>query len=168
MVHYRVKITGIDAGFVKRQIDSLYKLSAIQIERLARETETLIRQKITERIERAGSEGNLANSFFAVQLGEASWGVGDIEYLNQNAPYWYWQNFGVAQSGRKTPPRSRGQFAPGVPQPTAGQSGARWYQSSSGGFLINPTKPIKAKNYIDATLAEVNILIKSVLGKGKI
>ena len=123
MVRYRVNITGLGKDFTRRQVQSIQNLAERQIEEIARETELVIKQKISERIERAGSTGNLADSFTTVPLGFASWGVGDIDYLNKQAPYWYWQNFGVAQSGRTTPPRSVGQFSPGIAKPTPGQSG---------------------------------------------
>lgn len=167
MSHFKVTVTGIGQKFVQRQAQFIKRISERQLEAIARETEEVIKQKIRERINRVGSEGNLENSFTTVPLSYAGWGVGDIDFLNKQAPYWYWQNFGVAQSGRTTPPRSRGQFSPGIPEPTQGQSGGRWYQSNTGGFLINPTKPITAKNYIDATLNEVNQIIARVTRRVK-
>lgn len=75
--------------FVREQIVSIRSLSERHLEEIARETARVIKQKIQERIERAGSTGNLANSMFAFPL-EDGWGVGDINYLNKQAPYWYW------------------------------------------------------------------------------
>lgn len=162
MANVRVTITGLDKNFVRRQIESVKTLAESQVKQLADETVNVMRRNIAERIERAGSTGNLENSITAIPI-ENGWGVGDIEFLNKQAPYWYWQNFGVAQSGRKVPPRSKGQFEPGTPQPTVGENGSRWYQSNSGGFLINPQKEIEAKNYIEATINEINQIIASVI-----
>ena len=53
--------------------------------------------RIKERVERDGSTGNLANSFTTVKITNG-WGVGDIDFLNQNANYWYWQNLSSAQT----------------------------------------------------------------------
>ena len=102
--------------------------------------------------------------FFTVQLSDG-WGVGDINFLNQNAKYWFWQNFGVAQTGRTIPPASRGRFNSGNPAPQTGGGNSRWNQSSTGEFLIQPNKPIEAKNYIQATINQVNQIIASVTAR---
>jgi hypothetical protein len=160
----RVTIEGIGKNFAKIQAQTVARLAERQIEEIARETERVIKQKITERIEREGSTGNLANAFTTVKLANG-WGVGDVAYLNSNANYWYWMNFGVAQSGRTTPPRSRGAFRTGNPAPTPGGGTSRWNQSSTGQYLINPIKPIEAKNYIQATISEINRIISTVVGR---
>jgi hypothetical protein len=158
----RISISGLGKDFARIQTQVIAKLSEKHIEAIARETEVVIKAKIKERIEREGSTGNLANSFTTVKIPDG-WGVGDIDFLNTQAPYWYWQNFGKAQSGRTTPPRSRGQFGTGNPQPIAGGGRSKWNQNSNGQYLIDPKKPIEAKNYIQATLNEVNKIISSVV-----
>ena len=162
MANVKVTITGLGKNFARVQSEIIRRLSDRQIEAIARETEVVIKQKITERIQREDSTGNLADAFTTVRLSDG-WGVGDIDFLNRQAPYWFWQNFGKAQSGRTIPPRSRGQFKTGSPQPIAGGGKSRWNQSSSGRYLIDPKKPIEAKNYIQATLNEVNQIISSVI-----
>lgn len=163
MAKVTVSIKGLGKNFAKTQAIIIQNLSDRQIEAIARETEQVIKAKITERsTKRENSTGNLANSFTTVKI-TGGWGVGDINFLNQQAPYWYWQNFGIAQSGRKIPPRSRGRFNTGNPRPTAGGGTSRWNHSSNGEFLIDPKKPIEAKNYIQATLNEVNKIISSVV-----
>lgn len=162
MAKIRVSIEGLGKNFAKVQASIIQKLSEKHIEAIARETEAVIKEKIKERIERDGSTGNLANSFTTVKI-PGGWGVGDIAFLNTQAPYWYWQNFGKAQSGRTIPPRSRGGFRTGNPQPMAGGGKSRWNQSSNGQYLINPKKPIEAKNYIQATINEVNKIVSSVV-----
>lgn len=161
MAKITVKIKG-NKNFAKVQTQIILNLSDRHIEAIARKTEQVIKQKITERIVREDSTGNLANSFTTVKI-TGGFGVGDIDFLNKQAPYWFWQNFGVAQSGRKVPPRSRGRFNTGSPQPIAGGGNSRWNQSSTGQFLIDPKKPIEAKNYIQATLNEVNQIVSSVV-----
>jgi len=162
----RVKITGLGQNFVRQQAESIRLLSERQIEEIARETELVIKAKISERIKRDGSTGNLANSFTTVKIA-GGWGIGDINFLNQQAPYWYWQNFGKAQSGRTTPPRSKGAFTSGNPAPQSAGGNSRWGQSSTGQYMINPTKPIEAKNYIQATINEINLIISSVVRRTK-
>ncbi len=161
MAKVTTKIKG-NKNFAKAQTTIILNLADRQIEGIARRTEVVIKDKIAERIEREGSTKNLANAFTTVQITDG-WGVGDIAFLNQQAPYWFWQNFGKAQSGRTTPPRSRGQFRTGSPQPIAGGGKSRWNQSSTGKYLINPQKPIEAKNYIQATLNEVNQIVSSIV-----
>lgn len=150
----------VKSDFANSQTAFILRLSDKQLEAIARKTEQVIKEKITERIERDGSTGNLANSFTTVKI-TGGWGVGDIDFLNKQAPYWYWQNFGTAQSGRKVPPSSKGAFKSGNPRPTSGASGSRW--GSNGNFFIKPKKPITAKNYIQATLNEVNQIVSSVV-----
>ena len=162
MPKVRVSIKGIGKDFAKIQAQTIARLSERQIEEIARETEKVIKAKIRERIEREGSTGNLANSFTTVKISNG-WGVGDINFLNQNAKYWYWMNYGVAQSGRTTPPKSRGAFRTGNPAPSSEGGTSRWNQSSTGQYMINPTKPIEAKNYIQATISEINLIIASVV-----
>ncbi len=162
MPNIRVSVEGLGKNFAKIQANIIRNLSDRQIEAIARQTEVVIKQKIAERIEREGSTGNLANSFTTVKITDG-WGVGDIDFLNQQAPYWFWQNFGKAQSGRTIPPRSRGRFRTGNPQPVQGGGKSRWNQSTGGQFLIDPKKPIEAKNYISATLNEVNQIVSSVV-----
>ena len=162
MANVRVTITGMGAKFAKVQTQTIALIAERQIEAMARETETVIQNKIQERIKRDGSTGHLASSFQTVKI-SGGWGVGDIEYLNANAPQWHWLNFGVAQSGRRIPPgtnenpRIRGHFSPD----TKGR-----FTKGSPSFAMNPTKPIEAMNYIQATLNEVNGIIAKVLARG--
>lgn len=159
----RVKITGLGRNFIRNQVISIQDLSDRQVKAIADETVIVIRREITARIEREGSTGNLANSFFAFPI-TGGHGVGDIEFLNQNAKYWYWQNFGIALSGRSIPPstaefpRNRGSFNGQAPQ--AGGGTSRW---GKGVFPITPTKPIEAKNYIQATVSQVNQIVASAI-----
>lgn len=167
MPKVRVSITGIGKDFAKIQATAISLLAERHIKEIARETERVIKAKITERIIREDSTGNLADSFTTVKISNG-WGVGDIDYLNANAKYWYWQNFGVAQSGRDTPPQSRGAFRTGNPAPQSAGGTSRWNQSTGGQYRIKPTKPIEAKNYIQATINEINQIISSVIGRTKL
>jgi hypothetical protein len=89
------------------------------------------------------------------------YGVGNIETLNQKAPWWAWINFGRAFSGRTIPPgtnedeaitghfdsKTKGIFTKGQPQ-----------------FPIFPKKAISAHNFIEKSLgvmiSKVRELIK--------
>ncbi len=166
MPKYRVSITGLGKDFARIQTQTIQRLSERQIFEIAKETERVIKAKITESIERDGSSGNLANSFTTVKI-SGGWGVGDINFLDQHAPYWSFMNYGVTKSGRKTPPRSRGAFATGNPAPQQSGGTSRWGQSAGGQYLINPTKSISPKNYIQKTISEINQIIASVVRRTK-
>ena len=165
MTTVSVTVAGLGPKFIQTQIQKITNIAQRQIKEIAYETERVIRQKIKESIEREGSTGNLADSFFAFPMTDG-YGVGNIDYLNTNAKAWHWQNYGIAQSGRKVPPRSRGQFRTGSPAPASGGGNSRWNQSSTGQYMINPTKAITAKNYIQKTVNEINQIISSVLKRG--
>ncbi|KKL52802.1 hypothetical protein LCGC14_2281810 [marine sediment metagenome] len=162
MANVKVTITGLGQNFVRIQAQTIALIAERQIEAMARETEIVIQQKIQERIKRDGSTGHLARSFFTVKTTDG-WGVGDIDFLNANAKQWHWLNYGIAQSGRTTPPgtnenpRIRGHFT----SHTKGR-----FMKGSPSFPMNPTKPIEAINYIQATLNEVNGIIAKVLARG--
>jgi len=162
LANVKVTISGLGQNFVRTQIASIRLLSERQIEAMARETEIVIQRIIQERIKRDGSTGHMASGFQTVKTTDG-WGVGDIDYLNANVKQWYWLNFGVAQSGRTIPPgtnenpRIRGHFS----SHTKGR-----FQKGSPSFPMNPTKPIEAMNYIQATLNEVNGIIAKVLSRG--
>jgi len=144
-------------------------LSERQMFHMSEETVKEIRNKIAESLQRPGSTGNLASSFFSEKTVDG-YGIGNIDYLNTNAKYWHWQNYGVAQSGRRTPPMSVGYFAPGEAKPNVNSfRQGRFIQDSSeaGGYLMIPTKPIEAKNYIEKTIARISEIANSVLSTVK-
>lgn len=165
MAKVRVTITGLGKDFAKIQAQTIARVSERQLEEMARETEKVIQAKIQASIEREDSTGNLANSFTTVKI-PGGYGVGDIDFLNTNAPQWYWQNFGVAQSGRRIPPPTRGRFNSGNPAPDSAGGKSRWNQSSNGEFFMTPQKPIEPKNYIQQTINEINQIISSVIRRG--
>ena len=157
--------------FSTKQFSAIKTLIENQLSSIAFNTEKTIQDKIKESLQRPGSTGNLSRSFFAEKSGARSWGVGSISYLNQHAPYWRWINFGVAATGRTTPPTTVGAFSPGSPSPNAGDFRRGRFQHNSGaggGFLLTPKKPIQAHNYIARTLIEVPKIISKVLSRIKL
>lgn len=162
----RVIIKGI-TKFKTTQFKTIQELSERQLEVLAKETEILIQRKITESIQRPGSTGDLANSFFAEQTING-WGIGNISFLNQNAKQWYWINYGVAQTGRSIPPNTKGTFSPGNPKPDSSSFRNGRFKQSSNGYLMKPNKPIEPHNFIARTLQQIPILISNVLSKVKL
>lgn len=127
---------------------------------------------ITNSIKRDPSTGNLIRNItckFEGVGGQFMWSfwIGDISLLDQNAPYWYWQNYGKARSGRTIPPANRGYF-PGSNPPMQGEGGERWTHTlsgrvSAGDYFINPQKAISPMNYIERSANELEIRLNKIL-----
>lgn len=168
MSFIRVNITGLGEKFENEQKAFLSILANTQVEEMAKETEKVIKQNITQSIQRPDSTGNLALQMYAEKIGDKNWGIGNISVLNVKAKYWKWLNYGVAGTGRTTPPTTIGYFNPGNPAPEASsfRQGRFVHDSSeNGGFLMIPNRPIQAHNYIEKTLSEIPSIIQIVLGR---
>src|SRR6185295_158972 len=149
--------------FKAQQILLIHQLSERQLQECAKATVTVMRFHIQTSIERSGSTGKLALGIFESKL-TSGWGVGDIDYLNQNVPYWAWINYGVARTGRIIPPGTNenpkilGYFD----SPTKGR-----FQKGPQYFPIFPTKPITAHNYIEKTVQQIPIIVNTTLKRFK-
>jgi len=90
----------------------------------------------------------------------SGYGVGNISILNIKAKWWYWINYGKAQSGRTIPPgtkenpRITGHFVPG----TKGI-----FTKGQPKFPMNPKKAIKAHNYIEKALGVMISKVRELL-----
>jgi hypothetical protein len=97
---------------------------------------------------------------------QVGYGVGNIEVLNQKAPWWAWINFGRAQSGRTIPPPSIGSFS-NMPIPDSGAKGGTWLYKIHGFggkmYKLNPKKAIKAHNYIEKSLGVMISKVRELL-----
>jgi hypothetical protein len=160
-----VKSIETSNNFVFTQIKKIKVLSEKHLESLAKETEVVLKQNIKDSLQRPSSTGNLENNITSEKTGNLSWGVGNIAILNQNAPYWRWINFGIAASGRTTPPKTVGFFNPGQQAPDASSFRNGRFSKDGTGFLINPQKPIQAHNFIERTLANLPTIIAKILGR---
>lgn len=161
----QVKITGFDR-FAQTQVVIIRDLSERQLERIAKETEVIIREKIQASITRANSTGNLENSFNAEKIFRG-WGVGNINFLNSQAPYWAHVNFGSSVVGASHNHRvPQGAFNPGNPFPDSGSAGARW-EAGAGPYSFIPTQPIAPLNYISKTLQELNLIVEKAIREVK-
>lgn len=165
MANVTVKITGAK-NTLRKQIKFVTKLADKQLERMAEATAETMKNKIRESITRANSSGRLENSIFSQKLGEMNYGVGNISYLNQNAPYWRHVNYGSTAIGASHSHRvPTGGFEPGFQSPTAGGSGGRWFLAT-GGSSFRPSRPIAPRNYIAKTLREIPRIIRAELKRG--
>ena len=96
------------------------------------------------------------------------YGVGNIETLNQKAPWWQWINFGRAASGRTAPPEDGGSFAPGEGKPNRASFRSGLWQHGkpdSNGTLwgLLPNKDIQPHNYIEKALGIMISKVRELL-----
>lgn len=160
---FKVRIKAVDtSNFARSQVRSVTLLSERQIRAIAEETAKAMKDNIQESITRANSSGNLGNSIFAEQIING-YGVGNIGFLNDNAPYWRHVNFGSVGIGASHSHRvPAGAFQPGTAAPIAGGAGQRW-ETGSGNFSFIPGRPIQPLNYIAKTLSEIDSIVRRVL-----
>ena len=85
-------------------------------------------------------------------IGGVTIGIGNIQDLKQNAPY-----FEVLDAGGYVPPMNVGYFGDSFRAPEPGGYGEDWKHTGKGsGFhLINPTKAIEGINYIGISAREL-------------
>jgi hypothetical protein len=145
-------------GFIRIEIQS----SAWD---LMNETHKFMLNQIVNNIKRDGSTGNLVKNItckFEPQGNNWYFWIGDIPTLNQNAKYWYWLNYGIAQTGRKIPPANRGFFGAGN-APKEGGGTEKWtHTGNKDDFFMIPKKPIQAINYIQNTIHELESKIPNL------
>lgn len=102
--------------------------------------------------------GALADKFFKERLGEYTWGVGNIDLLNKEAPAWRHINFG------STAINANWQHV----LPKGHWENGRWVEGDGlDDYFTIPKTPIQAHNYIEKTYADLNIAIAKVLKEGK-
>lgn len=159
---FKVKILGFEGNkFTRKQIKSVQNLSERHLSNIAKKTEVVMKKKIKGSIKRAGSTGNLENSIFAEKT-SFGWGVGNIEYLNEIAPYWRHVNFGSQAIGALHSHRvPTGGFQSGLLTPSTSNNTSQW--TNIGPFSFIPTKPIAPLNYIQKTTAQIQSIVNSVI-----
>ena len=97
-----------------------------------------------------GMPATLEHNINCENFSDGGWGVGNIEDLNQNAPWWPAINWGSSHMvGRRVP---NGSFDPGIahPTPDAFRDG-RWIKGTGHwSFIVH--NPIPPMNYIEKTI----------------
>lgn len=98
--------------------------------------------------------GALADAFFKEQIGKYSWGVGRIDHLNDTVPYWMHINAGSqAINANWQHILPKGHWEDG-----------RWVEGDGvDDFFAVPNTPIQAHNYIEKTIADLEIAIQQVI-----
>lgn len=142
----------VGGEFTIRELARIKDVADKDIERIANRTETVIRHTIENKT--AGGTGKLANSSaWTPEKIEGGWGVGDIDQLDAEVPYWNHQDKGSEGIGANWQ-----HFLPkGL------WSNGRWVVNSSGFSGIQPMSPIPALNYIAETLQQMEIQIPKIL-----
>jgi len=83
-------------------------------------------------------------------------GIGDIEKLDKEVPYWKVLNF-----GGYTPPSTIGIFTNGMPKP--GVTGGSFMYTKNGGLMI-PQKPIQGIHFIEKTASWIRKNMRAHIG----
>jgi len=100
--------------------------------------------------------GSLADAFFKEQIGKYSWGVGEISYLNNSVPYWRHVNFGSEAINAN--------WQHILPQ--GHWENGRWAEGNGpDDFFVVPNTPIQAHNYIEKTIADLEVAIQQVISE---
>ena len=152
----------VGPAFIRQETIFVQKLSEIDLQRIAKDTEEIIKNTIMSRTQMP--TGKLASFFYAEKLSvggflgfgsTVAWGIGNIEELDKEVPYWNhidkgsegiganWQHF-----------LPKGLWVNG-----------RWVESDNGFFGIQPQTPIQAVNYIASTLSIMIPRIEAILSK---
>ncbi len=116
-------------------------------------TKDKMKNTVIENIKRPGSTGKLvgAITYEDISAGDyIGWGVGNIDILNKEAPYWKIQNFGSSHIVGKD---FYGFFQPGEEHPDVGHfREGRFYEQGDFGWKMTPKNPIPPMNYISKTV----------------
>lgn len=158
-----VRINIKDKGgkdFYTVAVREITELENKDIPRLAKVTEEIIHEKIKNAIAEnpyGTLTGNLISHFRAEPLnipGTIVWGVGDIAELNRDAPYWRHLNCGSIAIGAD--------WEHWLPK-------GKWLNNKwvpdTEGYWFKPSKPIAPRNYIEKTLADLQVAIDRVLAE---
>lgn len=140
---------------------------------LGQDVEQYMQNYINAHRKRTGGTGNLAKLMKLEVLSTApariEWGIGDINVLNQQAPYWYVVNYGKTTSGQKYIP-NYGNFVPGKyrggdGRPDASQRGrgTEGFQYQRGAWGMYPSSPIRPMHYISVASAHLKRKLRSIL-----
>jgi hypothetical protein len=141
---------------------------------LGKEIHSFMQQVIVSNIKRPGSTGNLVRSIQFGVLGEGSFWIGDIDFLNDNAKYWRFLNYGKAGTGETIPGGGKavpaGIFSPGSANPdqSSFRSG-RWnVGGNSGGrmFTFAAKRPMPSFNYIEKSIFLLENRLEDILKSG--
>ena len=145
-------------NFEAQMVQEIQLMAAKDVQRLAERHETIIKRTIEAKMD--GGTGNLELHWNAGEMnipGKFAWGVGDIEELNKEAPYFRHINYGSIAIGANWQHfLPKGMWVNG-----------RWVTNSAGYAGIMPKTPVPARNYIETSIDLMNIEIPKILSETK-
>ena len=136
--------------FEVKEIKRLEIVSQLDVKHLAETAEGIIRDTIMSKSK--NPTGNLASHMIAEKITNG-WGVGDIDTLDKEVPYWNHIDKGSEGIGANWE-----HFLP-----KGFWSNGRWVESDTGFAGIKPKTPIPAMNYIAISLQRMEVLIPKIL-----
>lgn len=145
-----LKEVKVDNAEIKKEVNNLASLAAQYMIAVIRAN-----KKRPQNGEDLTLEDNIKFEVF-----EGGWGVGDIEELKKEAPYWAAINFGSSHMvGKRVP---NGKFEPGQEQPDqAFFRNGRW-QKGEGHFSFVVKNPIPAMNFVEKTVFWLSDIINKM------
>ena len=162
-----INLRWIDKGGLKEFISDLNdKIVYFKYEskKLGNDTADFMKKTINENKVRPqdGAPTKLENSIDVTHNADGSWGVGEIDKMNEEAPHWRAVNFGSNHMvGKAMPPY----FNPDKTEPSSEKfrEGRVDYNGKKGtGGGVTVTKPIPAMNYVEKTIEFVKSRIESL------
>lgn len=128
-----------------------HRIMALGIETAEKMKSTIKQNKVRPQ---AGAPTKLENSIDMERIMEGTniigWGVGDINRMDTEAPYWKAVNWGSAHMVGKHLPG--GGFVPGESKPASAHFREGRWQKGAGDYSPIITKPIPPMNYIEKTV----------------
>ncbi len=143
----------VGKDFAVVEVKRIKEMSSLDVAKIAKKCEEIIRNTIMTKTKMP--TGKLASNFVASPI-IGGWGVGDIDDLDNNVPYWNHVDKGSQGIGANWD-----HFLP-----KGFWSNGRWVANSAGYSGIKPKTPIEAVNYVASTIAQMEIIIPIML-KGK-
>jgi len=140
----------VGSDFVARELKRVQITSELDLERIAKECERVIQATIMAKAQ--NPTGHLASLMIAEKI-IGGWGVGDIETLDKQAPYWNHQDKGSEGIGANWD-----HFLP-----TGFWDDGKWVTDPTGYSGVKPKTPIPAMNFISSTIQQMQTIIPRIL-----
>ncbi|MFA5048505.1 MAG: hypothetical protein WC516_05790 [Patescibacteria group bacterium] len=142
----------VGKDFRVEEIKRIEKVAETDVERIAKRCESVIRYMIENKTD--GGTGKLANSDgWTAEPIPGGWGVGDIPTLDKEVAHWNHIDKGSIAIGANWEHEL----------PKGFWQNGRWIESPHGYSGVKPKTPISAVNYIDSTIAQMEMEIPSIL-----
>lgn len=149
-----VKITGCTPDKLIKIVEQTTLNIQTGLEDLANETRYKMVSIIEQNKHREGSPGKLETAIQVEQIGEGSYGIGNIDFMSQPnvAPHWYLLNYGgmVSPSAQRVPGYFGDNGAPNASMAGTG-IGSESFTYAPYSYLMIVKNPIAPVNYIEKT-----------------